>query len=774
MVTEDEPAFRMDIEYAKQIIDEWESKGYKTFILRSCIGIRYYSQNDGFGFMTHSGSQYGTALYELKSVNGKECLVFLSHRYWDSYHRKLVWLAKTDDPAEYECLFEKDAVITEGDEKNKSTICSGIDAIMDYLHQYGVEIAYKEFQKTGTYSCTLVSSKDEIIITVNDKNLIKSINLLPRPESLIIDTDVKPIHHLKSRIPRLIAIRALDPVQMHAYAIQMTYEDHTVRNYYLTCFTEREVPETVIIDGRRFSREVLDSVSQDCDGNAIFSNGYMIPKHVLFYLSCRQLQVEITNRVLCAAGDGLSIRSRYRLPLKEFRSHFQVRYYWGSDEECFGPGEAWLDEDGNRTSDITVYSSRKSECNIGAPRVVVEPSWKIGFLFEDGTWLAPPVYDSAETFSLEGCTKVTRTENGEQKTYLLTEKGKEIPFPYDIDIDSFWNDRCPFNAEPRRGHRHDGYYYDCDHVYSGKWGFVDSEGRIIVEPKYEFVVGFYNGGDDHSVVARRVDGKLLWGVIDLAGNEVIPCQYPELYSRCGEAVAFRTEEYGQLGLMDFDGNVIVEPQFDYIEEYDPERRLITAGDSEDDLGVFSVDLGKMIIPKVFDCISYSDHMITCEEQYKCTDRFFDYTGKELFFPGYECVSEYGGLLHYRKDGKTGVHDWEGHEIIPPVLNSGLQSEIELYQKGYVIKSSAPGLKGLSRITGEELIPEIYSEISVHGDLVVCSKRTDTNWCICDSLFTLNGEKVLEGAYRRIYIDDGTKTLTVETPLGEEFCSIDER
>ena len=354
--------------------------------------------------------------------------------------------------------------------------------------------------------------------------------------------------------------------------------------------------------------------------------------------------------------------------------------------------------------------------------------------------------------------------NGEDRSFLITETGTEIPFDYSIDIDCFNHDRCPFIAEEWSGDRPDaGYYYDFDEVRPGKWGFVDSKGSVIVEPKYVYAIGFYNGGGEHSVVVRFVDGKLRWGVIDLDGNEVIPCAYSELY--CGydsESVVFQVEEDGLYGLMDFDGRIIAEPQFGYIKEYDKEHRLITAGNYRDEVGVYSVDQRKMIIPVEFDCVDYDDHMISCES-ISGKERYFDYDGKEMFFDEYDYVYEVDGLLHVRKDGKVGVIDWNKNVLIPPVLENGLDFHLDYYKKGYLISGSTK-LKGLKKTSGETILPEVYSELSLHENYVVASMRTETNWCVKDTLFLLDGTPLMEGPYRHIYIGEG-ESLTAETPQG---------
>ena len=60
---------------------------------------------------------------------------------------------------------------------------------------------------------------------------------------------------------------------------------------------------------------------------------------------------------------------------------------------------------------------------------------------------------------------------------------------------------------------------------------------------------------------------------------------------------------------------------------------------------------------------------------------------------------------------------------------------------------------------------------VHGCFAIASERTDTNWCIRDSLFTTEGTLVLEGLLRSMHIDAKKHRINVETPNGLEFFEI---
>ena len=507
------------------------------------------------------------------------------------------------------------------------------------------------------------------------------------------------------------------------------------------------------------------------NGGICFDNGYYIPAHILFYRSYRQLQSIPSNRKCYYFSNGI-MESKYLLPLKEFKSHFSVRQYWGNAGECYGPVEALLDQDGKRIADASFYEQDWYSGG-NALRVCVEPTAKYGFIRDDGSWLVPPVYESADRFE-GGCAKAKRKANGELKQFLITPEGREISFDHDIDIELFDGELCPFNAAkepisaPKPGYY---WYHDYDDVTPGKWGYVDIDGNVIVQPQYVYAVNFYNGGGDRAVVARLTDGKLLWGAIDRTGNEVIPCVYESLYTRWGDAFAFRRFGEELYGVMDLDGNIIEQPKFEFFEGYNVEHQLITVGAHEDALGIYSVGQQRMIIPAEYDCIDYGEKIISCEIQYSCKERYFDYSGKELDFSEYDSVSEDDGLLRTWKDRKFGFIEMDGTVVVPNILSGGIGNDcIALYRKGYIITGDYKQ-QGLATVDGQEILPQKYAEIIAYKDFVVASERIEGNWCVCDTLYSYDGTPILKGPYRRICYDRDKMELTAETPYGKEYFRI---
>jgi hypothetical protein len=62
---------------------------------------------------------------------------------------------------------------------------------------------------------------------------------------------------------------------------------------------------------------------------------------------------------------------------------------------------------------------------------------------------------------------------------------------------------------------------------SGKWGYADTDGNVMIEPQYEAAKSFSNG-----VAAVCVDGK--WGYINQANEPIVEPQF----SSCGYATSY--------------------------------------------------------------------------------------------------------------------------------------------------------------------------------------------------------------------------------------------
>ena len=93
-----------------------------------------------------------------------------------------------------------------------------------------------------------------------------------------------------------------------------------------------------------------------------------------------------------------------------------------------------------------------------------------------------------------------------------------------------------------------------------KWGYIDKTGEFVIEPQFEKADIFSSG-----VAAVMVDDK--WGYIDKTGKFVIPPSQDEP-TRFSEGLAlFVDEEIGKVGYVDTTGKFVIKPEYDYGEQY---------------------------------------------------------------------------------------------------------------------------------------------------------------------------------------------------------------
>lgn len=105
---------------------------------------------------------------------------------------------------------------------------------------------------------------------------------------------------------------------------------------------------------------------------------------------------------------------------------------------------------------------------------------------------------------------------------------------------------------------------------TGKWGFVDADGKEVIPHIYEKADCFYMGYA--SVV---INGKM--GLIDLKGNKVVPFEYDNdlMYFEDGLAVVKKGEKFGYV---DLSGKVVVEITYDEAEDVSNGKLKVKLGE----------------------------------------------------------------------------------------------------------------------------------------------------------------------------------------------------
>lgn len=124
------------------------------------------------------------------------------------------------------------------------------------------------------------------------------------------------------------------------------------------------------------------------------------------------------------------------------------------------------------------------------------------------------------------------------------------------------------------------------------WGYIDSSGRIRIEPRFEDADWFFEG------LARvGVDGR--YGFIDQTGRVVIPLTFePPVGPFAGGYAPFRDPNTRKWGYIDTAGRTAIEPRFDHPARFREGLALVRVGEKSGCID----SKGNMAIPAKFDDI----------------------------------------------------------------------------------------------------------------------------------------------------------------------------
>jgi hypothetical protein len=214
--------------------------------------------------------------------------------------------------------------------------------------------------------------------------------------------------------------------------------------------------------------------------------------------------------------------------------------------------------------------------------------------------------------------------------------------------------------------RSGGAFSTSDPAYiPSKWGFVDRQGKVAIEPTYTRVEAFSEGraavktGGTHFL-----SGK--WGYIDRDGNTVITSQYDGARSFHEGRAAVSTD--GKWGVIDETGAWRLKPAYEFI------------GDSHSGLAPFKQD-GKWgyldrqgavaIAPRFEDVWGFSEGLAAVapgrnEKGVPGPWGFIDNTGRMAIDPQFGSGGLFSaGFAAVKGDGRIGYIDREGRWAISP-------------------------------------------------------------------------------------------------------------
>lgn len=229
---------------------------------------------------------------------------------------------------------------------------------------------------------------------------------------------------------------------------------------------------------------------------------------------------------------------------------------------------------------------------------------------------------------------------------------------------------------------------------SGRWGFVDTNGNVIIPCIYDYAGPFREG------LACVKDSTGKYGYIDKAGKVAIPCIYNAAWSFSDGLAHVRKgpskEEY-----LDKMGKVVV-PCI-YKCNCDFSEGLACVQDSTGKWGVID-KTGKVVIPCIYNSVwSFSDGLALIKDS---TDKcgYIDKTGKVVIACIYGAATDFSeGLAMVENDfGKCGYIDKNGITVIPCIYEYGGP-----FSEGLACVKDSTGKWGYIDKTGKAVIPFNY-------------------------------------------------------------------
>lgn len=279
---------------------------------------------------------------------------------------------------------------------------------------------------------------------------------------------------------------------------------------------------------------------------------------------------------------------------------------------------------------------------------------------------------------------------------------------------------------------------DYQHIYSyseglamveqdGKFGYIDTTGKLVIPAKYGIADYFYGG-----YASVCLGDK--WGVIDKTGKAVIPIRYDFAAMQNGYA---RVENNGEYSILDANGNVIIpEGVYDHIGGVVDGLISVQKNGVDSYKHGFIDTTGKVVVPLQYD---YAYEFINGYSMVRLDDKWglVDTKGNVMIPLEYDSAGPfYDGLSCVEKDGKYGYCDTSGNVVIPLIYDEAYSFEnglAEVREGNY---------RGCIDTSGKEVVPVEYNYITIAEDgFVVASKNGQS------SVFDITaGEVALESGY----------------------------
>ena len=312
-----------------------------------------------------------------------------------------------------------------------------------------------------------------------------------------------------------------------------------------------------------------------------------------------------------------------------------------------------------------------------------------------------------------------------------------------------------------------------------KWGVIDNQGNTVIDPSYAEMIVIpnskndvflctydvdYNSGtyktkalnskneeifkeyskveaiqniDDNSniwyennVVKVEKDGK--YGLINLSGKELLPCEYEEITAVEGIKNALKVLKDGKCGVVDSEGKVILKTEYADVKNLGEDIKdgfIIKADDSK--YGVVNYS-GELILDAIY-------------------DEVLKIHGNEMFL-----VMKSGQQVLVKNDGTEILKN--GFDEITDILKN--------QESGAIFKKN--NKYGIMKLTGETQLQEKYEDLKEAKTGTFIAKENGKY-----GIIDIDGASKVENKYNSIYYDEKANIYIAEDENFDNYIFDDE-
>ena len=307
--------------------------------------------------------------------------------------------------------------------------------------------------------------------------------------------------------------------------------------------------------------------------------------------------------------------------------------------------------------------------------------------------------------------------------------------------------------------------YEYFTVYSSnKWGVINQEGNIVIEPSYQEMIIIPDKTKDIFICMYNINeetGEYETKALN-SKNEEIFTDYEQIEvlensdkndNLWFEEGVLRVKKNGKYGLIDLDGKEILPCEYDEITALDGiENSLILTKDGKKGL---ANDKGSIIIEPLYKEIinlgeTYKEGYITIDEQGKYG--LISTTKKQILENKFDEIKQIYLNNYYivKENGVDKIINSSGEQILENLVNQ-VQSAT---QRGFIIKEN--DLYGEVNSSGEKLIESKYQDLKEIKEGIYLAKQNDKY-----GIIDINENIKIPFEYKAISYNDKANLFIVE-------------